>query len=123
MNEEDLFNQALGSPPEERSAFLAGQCGDDVALRNRVEMRLQAHDAHATGKQRTPKSLQMGAPQTAGRLKSRHTGRTVHGLRKTAPLALHAMWLFWTSILLNRLTLKTVHSVHRHPGNQCLNRS
>ena len=44
MIEEELFNQALGYPPEERPAFLAGKCGEDVALRNRVESLLRAHE-------------------------------------------------------------------------------
>jgi serine/threonine protein kinase len=43
MNEENLFHLALEKPAGERSAFLAEAC-DDVAVRRRVEVLLQAHD-------------------------------------------------------------------------------
>jgi serine/threonine protein kinase len=44
MNEEDLLEMALGRPPAERSAFLKQACGDDFALRQRIEELLQAHE-------------------------------------------------------------------------------
>ncbi len=44
MVEEQLFNQALEHPPAERSAFLVRHCGEDAALRNRVEILLHAHE-------------------------------------------------------------------------------
>ena len=42
-----MFNQALDFRPEERPAFLAGACGDDIALRQRVEALLAAHEKAA----------------------------------------------------------------------------
>jgi serine/threonine protein kinase len=44
MTEEDVFIQALEMPPAERPAFLGQACGDDCALRRRVEVLLAAHD-------------------------------------------------------------------------------
>ena len=54
MIEEQLFHQALEYPPAERSTFLASQCGEDLALRNRVEMLLQAHENPASFLQEKP---------------------------------------------------------------------
>jgi WD40 repeat protein/serine/threonine protein kinase len=42
-NEEELFNQALGLPPGERTAYLEGACGGDAKLRAAVESLLQLH--------------------------------------------------------------------------------
>ena len=41
----NLFDRALDFEPRERSAFLAGACGNDVNLRRRVEDLLLAHEA------------------------------------------------------------------------------
>ena len=38
-----LFEQALARPDGARTEFLAGACGDDVALRREVEALLDAH--------------------------------------------------------------------------------
>ena len=43
MNEEAIFHAALAKPPEERAAFLDEACAGDVALRQRVDVLLQAH--------------------------------------------------------------------------------
>src|SRR6266566_7986681 len=40
-----FFNAALGLPPEERAAWLARACGDDAALRERIEALLSAQAA------------------------------------------------------------------------------
>jgi len=42
---ETLFNAALNFKPTERPAYLAGACGDNHALRQRVEALLRAHEA------------------------------------------------------------------------------
>jgi eukaryotic-like serine/threonine-protein kinase len=44
MTEEELFQQALSKPPGERAAFLDAACAGDVALRERVQVLLHAHD-------------------------------------------------------------------------------
>src|SRR5579862_8530172 len=44
MSEETLFHLALEQPAAERAAFLDRMCGDDQALRERVEALLHAHD-------------------------------------------------------------------------------
>jgi WD40 repeat protein/serine/threonine protein kinase len=45
MNERAIFVAALNqSDPTDRAAFLAGACGDDVALRQRVEILLREHE-------------------------------------------------------------------------------
>jgi WD40 repeat protein/tRNA A-37 threonylcarbamoyl transferase component Bud32 len=44
MNEETLFHLAREKPPGERATFLEQACGDDAALRRRVEALLLAHD-------------------------------------------------------------------------------
>src|SRR6516162_2272233 len=45
MNEHDLFAAALEiAAPDERSAYLDRACGDDDALRARVEALLRAHE-------------------------------------------------------------------------------
>src|SRR6516225_2488363 len=44
MNEETLFAEALGKPPEARAAFLDAQCKGDAELRQRVDALLQAND-------------------------------------------------------------------------------
>jgi WD40 repeat protein/tRNA A-37 threonylcarbamoyl transferase component Bud32 len=45
MNEESLFHQAREKPPHERAAFLDAACAGDAALRRRIDILLQAHDA------------------------------------------------------------------------------
>ena len=57
MIEEQLFNQALEYPSDERSDFLASQCGDDLVLRNRIELLLHAHE--------NPESFLQEKPGTA----------------------------------------------------------
>ena len=57
MIEEQLFNQALEYPSDERSGFLASQCGDDLVLRNRIELLLHAHE--------NPESFLQEKPGTA----------------------------------------------------------
>ena len=42
---EELFDRALQFRPEERAAFLAGACGNDVNLRKRVEDLLIADES------------------------------------------------------------------------------
>ena len=42
---EELFDRVLDFNPTERAAYLAGACGNDVALRRRVEDLLLAHEA------------------------------------------------------------------------------
>src|SRR5690348_14546198 len=44
MKEEELFQQALERPADERAAFLRAACGDDESLRLRVEAILKAHE-------------------------------------------------------------------------------
>ena len=41
---EELFDLALQQPVGDRATFLANACGDDIALRERVEALLVAHD-------------------------------------------------------------------------------
>jgi tetratricopeptide (TPR) repeat protein len=43
MNEEALFHQALALPVAERAVFVNSACGGDDALRQRLEVLLQAH--------------------------------------------------------------------------------
>ena len=43
--EELLFQLALSKPAAERAAWLDRECGDDPALRHRLEALLAAHDA------------------------------------------------------------------------------
>jgi len=45
--EETIFPAALALPPEERAACLDQTCGGDAALRQRVEVLLNAHAAGA----------------------------------------------------------------------------
>ncbi len=45
MNEETLFHLAREKPPAERAAFLDAACQGDAALRQRVDVLLQADDA------------------------------------------------------------------------------
>ena len=54
MIDEQLFHQALEFPFAERSAFLAGKCGDDSALRNRVKGMLRAHGSSGDVRQSKP---------------------------------------------------------------------
>jgi eukaryotic-like serine/threonine-protein kinase len=44
MDEESLFHRALKKPSTERAAFLDGACGEDRALRRRLEVLLAAHE-------------------------------------------------------------------------------
>ena len=41
---EIIFNAALGLPPAERPAYLAGACGNDLSLCRRVKALLRAHE-------------------------------------------------------------------------------
>jgi hypothetical protein len=41
---ESIFYAALEKPAAERGAYLAAACGDDAALRNRLELMLAAQD-------------------------------------------------------------------------------
>src|SRR5262245_21880635 len=53
MKEEQVFHQALEQPIPQRPALLAAACGDDPALRERVEALWRAHE--------TPGSFLRGA--------------------------------------------------------------
>src|SRR5262245_52091241 len=44
MNEESLFDEAVGKKGEARASFLNEHCGGDVALRRRLEALLRAAD-------------------------------------------------------------------------------
>ncbi len=70
MNEESLFLAALEMPTaEERREFLAAACGDDTALRERIE-RLLVADRRATGILEHSPDLALlppGVPLVAGR--------------------------------------------------------
>ena len=44
MNERAVFEAALELPPEDRGAYLDSVCGDDAALRQRLEGLLGKHD-------------------------------------------------------------------------------
>src|SRR4051794_20513163 len=48
MNEETLFHLALERPVGERAAFLDQACGDDSALRRRIEVLVRSHDNPGT---------------------------------------------------------------------------
>jgi serine/threonine protein kinase/tetratricopeptide (TPR) repeat protein len=41
---EEIFDEALDMPEEDRAAWLVSRCGDDVALRREVELLLAAHE-------------------------------------------------------------------------------
>jgi eukaryotic-like serine/threonine-protein kinase len=43
MDEESLFHRALKQPADQRAAFLDAACGEDLALRQRLELLLVAH--------------------------------------------------------------------------------
>ncbi len=43
MQEEQIFSDALECAAEERAEFIAGACGDDLELRQRVEGLVAAH--------------------------------------------------------------------------------
>ena len=43
---EELFDRAVRFEPHERSAFLAGACGNDVELRHHVQQLLEAHEGN-----------------------------------------------------------------------------
>src|SRR5258708_15626846 len=57
----DLFNvgerRALAESPEERAAFLARSCGDDVALQQQVERLLASHRAAGSFLEKPPQEL------------------------------------------------------------------
>jgi serine/threonine protein kinase/tetratricopeptide (TPR) repeat protein len=44
MNEREMFEAALELPPKDRGAYLDGACGEDTALRERLEALLHKHD-------------------------------------------------------------------------------
>src|SRR5262245_29552170 len=49
MQERDIFIEALEKPsPQERIGYLAQACGDDTALRERVEQLLLEHEREAS---------------------------------------------------------------------------
>ena len=48
MTERDVFEAALELPLEDRAAYLDGICGDDAALRQRLEALLSKHDRAAS---------------------------------------------------------------------------
>src|SRR3954464_1319411 len=55
--EETFFEAALQVPPEQRSAHLKLVCGDDAALRQRVELLLKAHEQAAADFPQQPRAL------------------------------------------------------------------
>jgi eukaryotic-like serine/threonine-protein kinase len=67
MTEETVFNRAQEMPPHERAAFLDAACGGDVALRERLEVLLGAHDNPGSFLQRPASGLEMIADGPAAR--------------------------------------------------------
>ncbi|HET7924964.1 MAG TPA: protein kinase, partial [Rhodanobacteraceae bacterium] len=69
MNRErvrDLFAEALDLPADRRSAWLAGQCGDDAATRAEVERLLRADAKAQDFMEHPPASLADAAGAAAG---------------------------------------------------------
>jgi serine/threonine protein kinase/tetratricopeptide (TPR) repeat protein len=48
MTERDIFEAALELPPQDRVGYLDGVCGDDAALRQRLDGLLSKHDVAAS---------------------------------------------------------------------------
>jgi tetratricopeptide (TPR) repeat protein/serine/threonine protein kinase len=74
MFEENLFHLALEQPAAERGAFLDKMCGDDPALRQRVEALLHAHenpDDFLAPQPRAPQEQTVDEPRLAERPGSR----------------------------------------------------
>src|SRR4051812_27665776 len=44
MKEEQIFQDAIEQPTDQRTAFLLDACGEDINLRERVEVLLKAHE-------------------------------------------------------------------------------
>jgi eukaryotic-like serine/threonine-protein kinase len=59
---EGIFSQALEFRPEERTAFLAGACGQDSGLIQQVQRLLQAHEAAEGFLPEQPKNEPMALP-------------------------------------------------------------
>jgi eukaryotic-like serine/threonine-protein kinase len=64
-NAETLFHQAVEMEPQEREPFLSRTCGNDPALRHRVEALLTAHDKAGGFLRRAPAGLAGSAPDEA----------------------------------------------------------
>jgi len=66
MSERDLFIAALKIPePVERSGWLDRQCGGDAALRQRIDVLLQAFEAQISSSSLLAKAMN-NAPAPAG---------------------------------------------------------
>jgi serine/threonine protein kinase/Leucine-rich repeat (LRR) protein len=68
MTEQEIFEQALDKPAEERAAFLEAACGCDAALGKRLEALLRSHE-EAEGFLDVPAVVQLAGPasgSTAG---------------------------------------------------------
>src|SRR5262249_27245914 len=98
MNEESLFHLAREKPPGERAAFLEEACAGDTALRQRLEVLLQAHDAPGSLLQRPTLTCAAG-PRAAHRasfaplfLPPTEKGRDPIHLGQLQPLAAVLDW-------------------------------
>lgn len=61
-----MFTEALQFPAEDRASFLETACGDDAALRRRVEALLKAHDRAGDFLDETPDGFGATAETAAG---------------------------------------------------------
>lgn len=66
-HEESLFNEACQLPsPESRAAFLAGACGEDAALRQRLDARLEAAEKAGDATPQPPVSAEAPSSRRLG---------------------------------------------------------
>ena len=71
---EELFHSALERPPQQRQAFLDGECGGDVELRQEVELLLARGEQAGSFLEVSPLDGMAGAPAAAGSLVGRQLG-------------------------------------------------
>ena len=70
-SEEEIFQKASSMPAVDRESYLAAACGDDTALRTRIERLLSSHDVTMFMKELPPATeleteLMLGSPESGG---------------------------------------------------------
>jgi serine/threonine protein kinase/Tfp pilus assembly protein PilF len=71
LTQADIFERAVILPPGERLAWVATICGEDTALRVRVESLLRAHDEARSFMESTADDLKAARPAAGGSVEER----------------------------------------------------
>jgi Tol biopolymer transport system component len=118
----NLLDELLDLPPQERPAFLQRCCGSDKSLQQTLEALLAAYELEE-GFLDSPALLQLGQDQQPAQRSADLSGSVIGGYGIVRPLgagALAEVWLARDNRLQRQVALKVLRTKFAHDPNQVL---